>query len=103
MRLKAMEEIDEGKDKKHAGKLTDNPKDRTPYITRQMGHALGTASGMRLCSMRDISGCQIEGSSHRKVCFLGAKIKDLSSVQCAFLYIRMFPPLSISHSKLESN
>ena len=46
-----MEKIDEGKDKKHAGKLTDNPKDRTPYITCQ--------SGMRLCSIRGISGCQI--------------------------------------------
>ena len=48
MRLKAMEKIDESKDKKHTGKLTDNPKDRTPYITCQMGHTLG----MRLYSIR---------------------------------------------------
>ena len=32
MRLKTMENVDEGKNKKHTGKLTDNPKDRTPYI-----------------------------------------------------------------------
>ena len=32
MRLKTMEKIDEGKDKKHAGKPTDNPEDGTPYI-----------------------------------------------------------------------
>ena len=32
MRLKAMEKIDESKDNKHTGKLTDNPKDRTLYI-----------------------------------------------------------------------
>ena len=29
MRLKAMEKIDESKDKKHTGKLTDNPEDGT--------------------------------------------------------------------------
>ena len=52
MRLKAMEKIDESKDKKHTGKLTDNPKDRTPYITCQMGHTLGMRTGMRLCSIR---------------------------------------------------
>ena len=43
-RLKAMEKIDEGKDKKHTGKRTDNPEDGTPYITCQ--------SGMRRCSIR---------------------------------------------------
>ena len=40
-----MEKIDEGKDKKHTGKLTDNPEDGTPYITCQ--------SAMRLCSIID--------------------------------------------------
>ena len=41
MRLETMEKIDEGKDKKHTGnlKLTDNSKDRTPYIcVRCDGH-----------------------------------------------------------------
>ena len=33
VRLKGMEKIDESKDKKHTGKLTGNPKDRTLYIT----------------------------------------------------------------------
>ena len=31
-----MDKIDEGKDKKHTGKLTDNPEDGIPYITCQM-------------------------------------------------------------------
>ena len=35
MRLKTMEKIDEGKDKKHTAKLTDNSEDGTPYITCQ--------------------------------------------------------------------
>ena len=48
-----MEKIDDGKNKKHTGKLTDNPEDGTSYITCQ--------SGMRLCWIRGISGCQIEG------------------------------------------
>ena len=34
VRLKFMEQIDEGKDKKHTGKLADNPEDG--YIARQM-------------------------------------------------------------------
>ena len=57
MRLGGMEKIDDGKDKKHTWKLTDNPGHRTPYIT---GHALGMRTGFRLCSIRGISGCQRE-------------------------------------------
>ena len=33
MRLKTMEKIDEGKEKKHTAEPTDNPEDWTPYIT----------------------------------------------------------------------
>ena len=62
VRLKAMKKIDESKDKKHAVKLTDNPEDGTPFITCQMGHALGMRTDLRLCSRRGIPGCQREGS-----------------------------------------
>ena len=50
-----MEKIDDGKNKKHTGKLTDNPEDVELLILH--------VSGMRLCSIRGISGCQIEGYS----------------------------------------
>ena len=44
MRLKAMEKIDEDKDKKHTGKLADNPEDRTLYITCQIATRVGHAA-----------------------------------------------------------
>ena len=49
VRLKTMEKIDEGKNKKHTGKRTDNPKDRTLYITCQMwqAQACGCAQSVR--------------------------------------------------------
>ena len=57
MRLKTMEKIDEGKNKKHSGKLTDNPEDGTPYITCQWYAAVLDKRYLRLSNRRliDIS------------------------------------------------
>ena len=43
-----MEKIDEGKNKKHTAKLTDNPKDRTPYTTCQWHAAVLDKRYLRL-------------------------------------------------------
>ena len=50
--MKTTEKIDEGKDKKHTGELTDNPKDRTPYITCQWHAAVLDKRYLRLSNRR---------------------------------------------------
>ena len=68
-----MEKIDKGKDKKHiTGKLISNPEDKTPYITCQIQHALGT--DMQICSM--ITICDREGSEYTSCLVRIAKINQ---------------------------
>ena len=62
MCLKAMEKIDKCKDKKHTSKVTNNPEDKTPFITCQIRQAL--ASCMRLCSIGPGGICQRECSEY---------------------------------------
>ena len=48
MRLKTMENVDNGKEKKHTDKLTDNPEDGTSYITCQWHAAVLDKRYLRL-------------------------------------------------------